>query len=471
MKKITYILLYLFWLCNLYSQNWVSVIDSMPNSRPFVYSADIDTVNNILYIGGDIQHINNIQTNGVFKYDGVNFDSLGAGIDPQWKGLFTSQVKHIKMFQNKLYVAGQFKRAGKYYSPNLARWNGSDWDTTNFTLWNTTNNYEGVISAFDVYNNELYVAGYFDSIGGMKCNNFAKFDGTNWHSLSYPFYTCVSAVANYKGKLYMAGGVTSSSACTNLAYYDGVNWNPWYGVSGNLYKSIFGMKVIDSMLFVYGRFKSIGGTNCNGLAAWNGNKWYGYGSGVKEEGTIFDLSKVNGDLYITGVFDSINDLSTSNGGNYLTNIAKFDLTTNKWCTFLPPIGGGVNFSIEYNNELYFGGAYLSINDSTTKAFPLSKWIGGSTSVNCGAFVDVGINEYTDVSQLGIYPNPTTGILNIKDEFNLLQDATIEIKDYLGQIVFTSTFSNQIDISNLATGLYFLSIKYEYAEKTVKFIKE
>ncbi|MES2514726.1 MAG: T9SS type A sorting domain-containing protein [Bacteroidota bacterium] len=468
MKKIAFIFLSFVWLCNLHSQTWVSVIDSMPNSRPFIFDAEVDTVNNLLYIAGDFQHINDIWSNAVVKYDGVKFDSLGAGVDPQWKGMNTSMIKRIKMFQNKLYVAGQFQRAGKYYSPNLARWNGIDWDTTNFTFKDGT--YDGTAIALDVYNNELYVGGQFDSIGGLKCNNFAKYDGTNWHSLSYPFNTCVAGMANYKGKLFMAGQVSGNSSCANLAYYDGINWNPWAGVYGSATKSVFGMKVIDSMLFVYGRFVSIGGTNCSGLAAWNGTRWYGYGKGVSTDWTIFDIAKVNGDLYITGTFDSINDLSTSNGMlNFYTNIAKFDLTTNRWCTFMEPIGGGLNFSIEYNNELYFGGAYLEIGNNTP-AMPLTKWIGGSTSVNCGAIVDVGVKEYDDVFHFTVYPNPTTGYININDEENLLQNANIEIKNNLGQVVYSRPFNSQIDLSHFSSGMYYLTINALYS-KTVKVIKQ
>ena len=457
----------MFWLCKMHSQTWLSVIDSMPNSHTFVTKSVVDTVNNILYLGGDFQQINNLRTTSIIKYNGIKFDTLGAGLDPQDHPLFTgSQVKKMVMFQNKLYVSGDFKRAGKYYSYNLARWNGSDWDSTNFKLRN--NGSIGTAWNMDVYNNELYIAGGFDSIGGIKANNFAKFDGVNWHDIGYPYNTCVSAIANYKGKLYMAGEVTSGSSCANLAYYDGVSWNAWAGISGSTTKGVYGMKVIDSMLFVYGRFYSIGGTNCMGLAAWNGSKWFGYGKGVGATGTIYDVSKINGELYISGIFDSINDLSTSAGTfNFYTNIAKFDGT--KWCTFIDPIGGAVAFCTEYNHELYFGGAYLQIGSSPS--MPLTKWIGGSTSVTCGALVDVGLNEYYEDLKFSISPNPTTSIINIIDENNQLQNASIQITDYLGQLVYFSPFTSQINLSDLSSGLYFLTLKQTSNSRTIKIIKQ
>ncbi len=459
------------WLCKSYSQTWVSVIDSMPNSHPFVTVCEKDTINNILYLGGDFQQINNINTKGIIKYNGIKFDSLGAGLDPQWKGMFTpSKPVAMKMFQNKLYVGGQFTKAGKYHSDNIARWNGTDWDTLNFRM--KAGNGSGTVEYLDSYNNELYVAGGFDSIGGIKTNNFAKFDGTNWHSLSYPYYTCVSGMANYKGKLYMSGEVSPGSSCSNIAFYDGVSWHPWTGIYGNVNKGVFGLKVIDSLLFVYGRFYSVGGTNCSGLAAWNGTKWLGFGKGVETVGTIHNIAKVNGELYIMGVFDSINELSTGQGVfNYYTNIAKFDFVNQKWCTFMPPMGNGVEFATEYNNELYFGGAYLTINDSSTPAMPFTKWIGGNTSVNCGAFVDVSVKEYNEPLHFSIYPNPTTSIINLVDENNQLQNSTIEIQNYLGVLVYSSSFTSQINLSSLSSGMYFLIIKDKAIRKTIKIIRE
>jgi len=71
----------------------------------------------------------------------------------------------------------------------------------------------------------------------------------------------------------------------------------------------------------------------------------------------------------------------------------------------------------------------------------------------------------------ISPNPTSNILNIYDAQNLLQNATIEIKNYLGQIVFTTPFISQIDLNNLSAGMYFLSIKDMENKKTIKIIKQ
>ena len=56
----------------------------------------------------------------------------------------------------------------------------------------------------------------------------------------------------------------------------------------------------------------------------------------------------------------------------------------------------------------------------------------------------------------VYPNPTTGNLTIKTNL----DITYELYDFTGKVINTDMKSENIDISNLPNGVYFLSIKYE-----------
>lgn len=71
----------------------------------------------------------------------------------------------------------------------------------------------------------------------------------------------------------------------------------------------------------------------------------------------------------------------------------------------------------------------------------------------------------------IYPNPITNILNIVNEQMDRHNSIIEIKDYLGQVVFTSPFTTQIDLSNLSRGMYFLSLEDKNNYQTIKIIKQ
>jgi hypothetical protein len=85
--------------------------------------------------------------------------------------------------------------------------------------------------------------------------------------------------------------------------------------------------------------------------------------------------------------------------------------------------------------------------------------------------NVGVNELGKLKEISIYPNPTTDVLNIIDKGNLFQNSTIEIKNYLGQSVFNSPFTPQIDLSGLSSGMYFLTIRNMNTSQSHKIIKQ
>jgi Secretion system C-terminal sorting domain/FG-GAP-like repeat len=67
---------------------------------------------------------------------------------------------------------------------------------------------------------------------------------------------------------------------------------------------------------------------------------------------------------------------------------------------------------------------------------------------------LGINENTLID-FAVYPNPTTAILTVQSSKSIVQ---IEIYNALGQLVLSNTNENQIDISSVSQGIYFIKIK-------------
>ena len=84
---------------------------------------------------------------------------------------------------------------------------------------------------------------------------------------------------------------------------------------------------------------------------------------------------------------------------------------------------------------------------------------------------VGVKENMSELNFNLYPNPTNSMINISDDKNQLQNSYIEIKNYLGQTVYSNSFTNQINLSNLSNGMYFLTIRDKFAAKTIKIIKQ
>jgi hypothetical protein len=118
-----------------------------------------------------------------------------------------------------------------------------------------------------------------------------------------------------------------------------------------------------------------------------------------------------------------------------------------------------SISLDHAGNIYISGTTYDMNSSGILTIKYAN--------------AVGIEELTSHSDaiINIYPNPTTSILNIIDKQNQFQNATIEIKNYLGQVVFTTPFTSQINLQNLSAGMYFLTIQDKSNSKTVKFIKQ
>jgi hypothetical protein len=78
----------------------------------------------------------------------------------------------------------------------------------------------------------------------------------------------------------------------------------------------------------------------------------------------------------------------------------------------------------------------------------------------------GIND-ADYASLEIYPNPSTGKLNVSFELKRQNDVLIEVINTMGQIVFSETYKTSgknfkeiIDLNGLPAGLYFFKLTSE-----------
>lgn len=80
-------------------------------------------------------------------------------------------------------------------------------------------------------------------------------------------------------------------------------------------------------------------------------------------------------------------------------------------------------------------------------------------------------EDTLVDNLILYPNPTKDYLNLNFN-NLLYNGNYAVIDLSGKLILNAQLnSNKIDVSNIANGIYFLSVTSEGKTQTQKFIKQ
>lgn len=112
----------------------------------------VDTVKDLLYIGGAFNAANNSKVKGsVVAWDGTNWLQVG---DPV-KYRFNSAVLALEMYHGYLYAAGVSN--WKDTDTVLARWDGQNWEPIV--------GFNGSIRSLATYKDELFIGGGFTRIG------------------------------------------------------------------------------------------------------------------------------------------------------------------------------------------------------------------------------------------------------------------------------------------------------------------
>jgi hypothetical protein len=103
-----------------------------------------------------------------------------------------------------------------------------------------------------------------------------------------------------------------------------------------------------------------------------------------------------------------------------------------------------------------------------------QYIGSYGSSLPAGFMTVGILKQESFKRVNIYPNPVKDILHVNRERDLLLQTDLKISNALGQIVYSKNDINlneQIDISFLKAGVYYLKIETDKDREVFKIIKE
>lgn len=159
---------------------------------------------------------------------------------------------------------------------------------------------------------------------------------------------------------------------------------------------------------------------------------------------------------------TIQTIDTSVMINGTTLSSNSQLGTYQWidCSTNQPISGETNAAF---TPLVSGSYAVVVSDNAC-----------SDTSDCIAMTIVNVEQVQSVGQFNIYPNPTTGRLNI-DLGKLAKNISLEIVNVTGQIVFANQTKEaelmNIDISHLDSGIYFVRIQTEAKEQAlIKLVK-
>jgi hypothetical protein len=350
----------------------------------------------------------------------------------------------MAVYRNELYVAGYFQTAGGITANSIAKWNGSTWSAVGLGVSNGGGG--GSITSLAVYNDRLYACGFFTNAGTDSALSIARWDGTTWSSLPN-VYSRYSPGSSGGYGICITGEIPSMHVFNGKLYIGG---NFPYNCTILPQYAQFGICIMTSNIAVW--------DDTVLLPVVDTIVHTGILSSPFPNSNVRAITSYGNELYALGTFDTA-------GHSAVDNIAKYNGYT--WEPVPAPfhtsqgfympistyqgsliaevlIGSGVGIG-KFNGNSWppMGSEFLG---SSPGYADVCEWNGdlyvggsfthnGSTSVmNIAKWSNAtGIQGLEANREIAIYPNPTTGSITIE---NLEPYAPITISDIVGQTLLT-----------------------------------
>jgi hypothetical protein len=358
------------------------------SSTAYIY--DVAYAGSFLYVAGQFTSVNGTAANGLARWDGnawssVGFNGVAFGLTVSGSSLFvggafamsdssgvvmtniglwdgsawhalggglgisnSGYVRSLVFNGGLLCAGGSFTNSASQAVTNLAAWDGSTWSAVGGGV-------NGIVYGLAVSAGNLYAGGGFTQAGSTPANYVAQWNGATWSALSNGLGNWVYSVAVFSNQLCVAGSFTSAGGITasNFAVWNGVSWSAaGSGLSAS------GLRVISNGTNVYagGTFGMAGGVYANGAASWDGNKWSALGAAGRTNGLLasaFALANDGANLYAGGLFTYTSPTNTP-------YVARFDGTNwHPMGSGMSPLGGltTVRALACSSNNVYAGGEF------------------------------------------------------------------------------------------------------------------
>ncbi|MCU0360015.1 MAG: T9SS type A sorting domain-containing protein [Bacteroidia bacterium] len=276
---------------DLATSKWVYPIAEPPNGDIF----DFAVYNNELYACGQFTKFGNTTCNYIAKYNGINWQPVG-NFSLFCKGYPPAQITSITSFQGELILGGLFRDSTGEVR-NIARYNGINWQSLGTGIRQGGVN---SVQCLKVFDNELYIGGYFSKTSEIPGRNLVKWDGTNYKSVGPDAITngAVWDIQKNNNRMVVLGNFLyhGSNSAQGFLYIDGDMHCTVSGLDSvlNLQGPFFEKcAFINDSLVVAGRFTFFNGTDTvNDVAVMKNYEQYSSCliTGVEETG--FHSSKV-----------------------------------------------------------------------------------------------------------------------------------------------------------------------------------
>jgi hypothetical protein len=352
-----------------------------------------------LYVAGSFQIAGKIVANNIAKWTGQGWDPLGSGTSDPAVASF-GRIQSLVVFDDgtgpALFAGGWFDVAGGVSVSRLAKWNGSEWSDVGGGVGEPGAQVDALAVFDDGRGPALYVAGDFQSAGGISASQIARWDGHQWSNLrsglQANFGTRALAVFDDgTGPALYAGGEFEHSGTIALSHVARWNGTDWSSLGSGITDccssaSVNALAVWDDgsgpALFAAGVFPAAGGASqARNIAKWNGTSWSALGTGLGVGAgepvnalAIFD-DGTGPALIAAGKF-------VTAGGGPASRIAKWNGSS--WSA----LGNGLSDGIEYGqalttfddgagSKLFVGGGFHAAGDGFFEN--VARWDGATWS--------------------------------------------------------------------------------------------
>ncbi|MCP4706837.1 MAG: hypothetical protein GY865_19740 [candidate division Zixibacteria bacterium] len=178
-----------------------------------------ETGDGMLYIGGDFVQAKFDTCNSIFFFD-MDAESMGNGmkLENDEQGSVFAILEH----ENKIYAGGIFDSASGVPANNVAVFGA----TSGWTICGHGTShgpFTSDVRALTTFDNKVIAGGYFEAAGGLYMDRIASWNGTKWSPLGLgvdgPNWPHIWALMEYNGKLIAGGRFTSAgdSTANNIA--------------------------------------------------------------------------------------------------------------------------------------------------------------------------------------------------------------------------------------------------------------
>jgi hypothetical protein len=285
-----------------------------------------------------------------------------------WNPDANGDVSTIAISGSDVYVGGWFSSIGGQTRNRIAKLN----NTTGAAdpTWNPGANIS--VRTIAISGSDVYVGGWFSSIGGQPRNNIAKLNNTTgaadptWNpdANGNALTIAISGSDVYVGGTFTIIGGQTRNRIAKLNNTTGAadpTWNP------NANDFVITIAISSSDVYAGGGFTSIGGQTRNYIVKLNntnGNAdltWNPDASGSSPYTIISTIAISGSDVYAGGIFTSIGGQTRHNIARLNNTNGNADLTWNSHAggAFLHSYGSVSSIALN-GSDVYVGGGFTSI---------------------------------------------------------------------------------------------------------------